>query len=132
MQVTWPLAVRRIDGALEIRASIAWTRGPPITIKARALNGGIITVVMKRRGAHLDCPITRSKGRDQTRFITHLNSRIQMLHPRSDGHNIFEMVHRGPFHRNRRSFRWDGYAQNVYKTRYSSDVQTIRVGNQSN
>ena len=48
MQVTWPLAMRRIVGALEIHASIAWTRGPLITIKARALKGGIITALMKR------------------------------------------------------------------------------------
>ena len=34
---------------------------------------------------------------------------------RSDGHDIFETVHDGPFHRNRRSFRSDGYAQIPYK-----------------
>ena len=63
MQVTWPLAVHRIGDALEIRMSIAWTRGPPITIKAHASKGGIITVVMKRRGAHLDRPIAIQRAR---------------------------------------------------------------------
>ena len=51
---------------------------------------------------------------------------------RSDGHDMFETVHDGPFHRSRRSFLSDGYAQKAYKTMCSSDVQTIRVGNQSN
>ena len=48
MQVTWPLAMRWIVGALEIHASIAWTRGPLITIKVRASIRGVITALMKR------------------------------------------------------------------------------------
>ena len=35
--------------------------------------------------------------------------------PRSDGHDTFETVHDGLFQRNCRSFRSDGYAQNLYK-----------------
>ena len=34
---------------------------------------------------------------------------------RSDGHDLIETVHRGPFHRNRRSKWSDGYAQICYK-----------------
>ena len=34
---------------------------------------------------------------------------------RSDGHDMFETVHDGHFHRNRRSFRSDGYAQKPIK-----------------
>ena len=48
MQDTWRRERRWIDVALEIRASITWTHGPPITIKARALIKGIITALMKR------------------------------------------------------------------------------------
>ena len=73
---------------------------------------------------------SRSKGRKSSRFI----NASQTLHPdrpsRSDGHDMFKMVHDGPFHRNRRSFRSDGYTQNVYKMTCSSDFLSIRVGNQ--
>ena len=48
MQDTWRRERHWIDVALEIRASITWTRGPPITIKARVLVKGIITALMKR------------------------------------------------------------------------------------
>ena len=34
---------------------------------------------------------------------------------RSDGHDLFETVHDGPFHRNRRSKRSDGYDQEPFK-----------------
>ena len=51
---------------------------------------------------------------------------ITRLHPdppsRSDGCDLIEMVHDGPFHRNPRSFRSDGYAQIPYKKRRSSDL----------
>ena len=40
---------------------------------------------------------------------------------------MFETVHDGPFHRNRQSFRSDGYAQKPYKTMCSSHVRSIRV-----
>ena len=46
MQVTWPFAVRRIDDALKICESIAWTRGPPDQIRARVGNSRVITAVI--------------------------------------------------------------------------------------
>ena len=54
MQDMWRREERRIEGALEIRASIVWTRGPFITIKARTLKGGIITAQIKTRGGNPD------------------------------------------------------------------------------
>ena len=54
MHDTWRREERRIDGVLEIRASIAWTREPFITIRARALKGGIITAQIKTRGGNPD------------------------------------------------------------------------------
>ena len=51
---------------------------------------------------------------------------ITRLHPnppsKSDDYDITEMVHDGLFHRNRRSFRSDGYAQIPCKKRCSSDL----------
>ena len=102
------------DRAIEYRASIGCTYGPPEMINARALNEGIITVRIESRATHLDCRMaiqgTRSKA-----FI----NAYQGLHPdcpsRSNGHDIFETVHDGPFHRSRRSFRSDGYTQIAYK-----------------
>ena len=75
---------------------------------------------------------SRSNGDKSKRFYNaHLAD-----HPdrssRSDGHDMFETVHDGPFHRNRRSKRSDGYTQNLYKRRGSSTIVTIRVGIQSN
>ena len=57
MHDTWRREERQIDSALEIRASIVWTRGPLITIRARALKGGIIMAQIKTRGGKPDCRI---------------------------------------------------------------------------
>ena len=54
MQDMWRREERRIEGALEIRASIVWTRGQFITIRARALKGEIITAQIKTRGVNPD------------------------------------------------------------------------------
>ena len=35
-------------------APIEWTRGPPDPINARALNAGVITVMMRSSGEHRD------------------------------------------------------------------------------
>ena len=75
---------------------------------------------------------SRSDGGKRARFITVICADHPGRRSRSDGYDLFETVHDGPFHRNRRSFRSDGYAQNMYKRRGSSDVLSIRVGNQSN
>ena len=40
---------------------------------------------------------------------------------RSDGYDLIETVHDGPFHCNRRSFRSDGYAQMYYEMMCSSE-----------
>ena len=74
---------------------------------------------------------SRSNGDKSRRFKT-LIARIDLSpSSRSDGHEIFEMVHNGPFHRNRRSKRSNGYAQNLYKMTCSSTILSIRVGNQA-
>ena len=54
---------------------------------------------------------SRFKGRDSRCFITHLIRPHPDPPSRSDGCDLTETVHDGPFHRNRRSFRSDGYAQ---------------------
>ena len=52
LQDTWQKLRPWIERRINHRASITWTRGPPITIKTRALMKGIITALMKRlRGA---------------------------------------------------------------------------------
>ena len=56
-QVTWSNVRRRIDGALKCGAWIAWTRGPPKIINARALKERVITVVIHSGGEHRDRPI---------------------------------------------------------------------------
>ena len=75
---------------------------------------------------------SRSDDGKRARFIAVICADHPRRRSRSDGYDLFETVHDGPFHRNRRSFRSDGYAQNMYKRRGSSDVLSIRVGNQSN
>ena len=79
---------------------------------------------------------SRSNDGKKTRFITVIDADHPDRLSRSDGCDFFETAHDRPFHRNRRSFRSDrrsdGYAKNMYKMRGSSDVLSIRVGNQSN
>ena len=70
---------------------------------------------------------SRSNGGKSARFITVICADYLGCRSRSDGYDLFETVHDGPFHRNRQSFRSDGYAQNMYKSRGSSDVLSIRV-----
>ena len=54
MQVTWTYEGRRIRRGAEDGASIAWARGPPDPINARALNVGVITAEMRSGGEHRD------------------------------------------------------------------------------
>ena len=54
VQVTWRRERRRIGWSVDHRASIAWTRGPPIVIKNTCFNKGIIMVLIKSRATHLD------------------------------------------------------------------------------
>ena len=112
-------------------ALIEWTRGPPDPINAGALITSVIMVLIRSYGDHCDRQITIRRRKKGAFYNV-----ICVDHPgrrsRSDGYDLFETVHNGPFHHNRRSFRSDGYAQNMYKMRGSSDVLSIRVGNQSN
>ena len=76
----------------------------------------------------------RSLDRDPTGeircvIITPINGSIWTLHRRSNRRDIFKTVHDGPFHRNRRSFRSDGYDKKPYIKRCSSTIVSIRVGN---
>ena len=57
VQVTWRRERCRIRWSVDHRASIAWTRGPPIAIKNTCFNKGIIMVLIKSRATHLDCQI---------------------------------------------------------------------------
>ena len=75
---------------------------------------------------------SRSDGGKRAHFITDICADHLGRRSRSDDYDLFETVHDGPYHCNRRSFRSDGYAQNMYKRRGSSDVISIRVGIQSN
>ena len=52
--MTWIDARHQIDGALEYRAWIAWTQGPPDHISARAIFKGVITVRIESRATHPD------------------------------------------------------------------------------
>ena len=56
--------------------------------------------------------------------MMHFVTAICADHPdrpsRLDGCEFLETGHDGPFHRNRRSFRLDGYAQMYYKIMCSS------------
>ena len=61
------------------------------------------------------------------RFITHLIRTPRDRWSRSDGHDLFETVHDGPFHHNRRSFSSDGYDQKPYKKTCSSTFLSIWV-----
>ena len=73
---------------------------------------------------------SRSNDDKSRRFKT-LIARIDLSpSSRSDGHDIFKTVHRGPFHHNRRSFRSDGYDKKPYIKICSSTIVSIRVGNQ--
>ena len=72
------------------------------------------------------------RGANSCIFITLIYAAHPDRSSRSDGHDLSETVHDGPFHRNHRSKQSDGYAQMYYKMTCFSDVQTIRVGIQSN
>ena len=79
-------------------------RGPPDQIRSTCLNPGVITATIKsRRGA------SRSSDQDPTDailsvFKTLIYGSNRDRRSRSDGHDLIETVHDGPFHRNRRSF----------------------------
>ena len=83
--------------------------------------------VMTRRGSHLGRPIEIQGVLFYTFYNGHLRGIIWTVHRDRTATNFFETVHDGPFHRNRRSFRSDSYAQMYYKTKCSSDVLSIRV-----
>ena len=79
-------------------------RGPPDQIRSTFLNPGVITTTIKsRRGA------SRSSDQDPTDailsvFKTLIYGSNRDRRSRSDGHDLIETVHDGPFHRNRLSF----------------------------
>ena len=91
-----------------------------ITIKAHALNAGVRTVVIRSGGEHRDCRIVIQRQQIEAFFYNGHHADHPDHPSRSDGHEMFETVHDGPFHRNRQSFRSDGYAQMYYKTMCSS------------
>ena len=74
-----------------------------IRSNARAINSGVITAVIAARGMHLKRWIAIIQRRSNAFYNAY-----QQPHPdrrsRSNGHDIFEAVHGGPFHRNGRSF----------------------------
>ena len=79
-------------------------RGPPDQIRSTCLNPCVITATIKsRRGA------SRPSDQDPTDailsvFKTLIYGSNRDRPSRSDGHDLIETVHDGPFHRNRRSF----------------------------
>ena len=79
-------------------------RGPPDLIRSTCVNQGVITAKIKSwRGA------SRSSDQDPTDailsfFKTLIDRSNCDRQSRSDGHDLIETVHDGPFHRNRRSF----------------------------
>ena len=102
-------------------------RGPPDLIRSTCVNQGVITAKIKSwRGA------SRSSDKDPTDailsiFKTLIDGSNRDRRSRSDGHDLIEMVHDGPFHCNRRSKRLDGYEFSPYKTKCSSSFLSIRV-----
>ena len=102
-------------------APIECSRGPRDPINARALNKGFITVVINLAGRIV---IVGSQSNDDkmTRFITTICADYPDRPSRSNDCDFFETVHDGTFHRKRRSFRSDGYAQISYKTMCSSQL----------
>ena len=50
-----------------------------------------------------------------------------MLHFQFDDHDLIETVHDGPFHRNCRSKRSDGYAQISFKKTCSSSLYVFEL-----
>ena len=84
-------------------APIECTHGPPNLIKARALNKGVITVLIQSCGEHCDRRITIQRWQNDAFYNGHLPGssrsfiKIRWL-------QLFETVHDGPFHHNRRSF----------------------------
>ena len=128
MQVTWLKARRWIT--IEARRSSA-----PRSTASRSrtwlfkgsYNGGDLTLEMGSRA--LDRDPTAARRCIFKRYSTRINPSPSS---RSDGHDIFETVHDGPFHRNRRSFRLDGYTQMPYKNKVFFLFVSIRVRNKSN
>ena len=95
-------------------------RGPPHQIRSTCLNPCLITAMIKsRRGA------SRSSNQDPTDAIFNVFKTLifgsnRDRRSRSDGHDLIETVHDGPFHRNRQSKRSDGYENSPYKKPCSS------------
>ena len=67
------------------------------------VDSGVITAVIASRVMHLKRWIAIQRRRSNAFY-----NASQRLHPdhrsRSNGHDIFETVHGGPFHRSRQSF----------------------------
>ena len=68
LQVTWLTKKRWIRGS----ALIGCARGPPDRITRTWLIKGIITALMKRRGAHLDRPIAIQEARFKASYNAYL------------------------------------------------------------
>ena len=94
--------------------------------QARAQILGVITVQIERAGSIWTVGL-RSKERNRSIFITHLKHCIWTLHLKSDDRDIFRNGPSWTFHRNRRSFRLNGYDQKPYIKRCSSTIVSIRV-----
>ena len=88
--------------------------GPPDQSKRTWRFKGVITAEMLRRGSHLSRPIA-IQGATSKAFLTFIYGSNRGRPSHSDGHDLIETVHDGPFHRNRRSKRSDGYAQILFK-----------------
>ena len=103
-------AERWIEGAIDRRASIAWSTDHRITIKTRAEIQSVITVVMRSGGAHPDRPIA-IQGAKSERFY----NAYRAMNLRSDDRDISENGPSWTVYPNRRSFRSDGYEISPYK-----------------
>ena len=92
------------------RGRVAHQRSINTCVNSRRYNGWDQSPRIKSQ------PLDRDqKGKIWSVFITLISGLNRGRPSRSDGHDLIETVHRGPFHRNRRSKWSDGYAQIYYK-----------------
>ena len=113
---TWQHRTRWSSGAVDHRRSITHVAF------LKSYNGRDATTRIASQP--LDCDL---RGDIWSVFIM-LTSRLNCDRPsRSDGHDLSETVHDGPFHRNRRSKWSDGYENSPYKTTRSSRLYAFEL-----
>ena len=105
----------------EDRALIGCARGPQRSSKRTCFKDGIITATIRSRGGNPDRRIAIQGAKSKHLYNAYPRGASEPLikigRPRLKQNGL-----NGPFHRNRRSKRSDGYAQMYYKTKCSSTI----------